>query len=160
MLRPFHPRPGEAGPDLKTFRSRQAEHRLREVGFQFIEHWLTKTRVDTAYDAFDHAADRIAFSAHGLNQRRHQLRGSFIRTTNGVALDSFNSDGSSIDACHDFVNLNHVRDNFEAPLRKFAQEFFRNCAGRDAPNGFSRGGTATTLPVSDAVLRLVSEVGV
>ncbi len=71
MLRAFHPRRAKAGPDLKTFRGRQTEHRLGEIGFQFVEDRLPETGRDAANDALDHAANRIAFRADGLNQRRH-----------------------------------------------------------------------------------------
>jgi hypothetical protein len=95
-----------------------------------------------------------------LNQRDHQLRGRGIGTANGAALDVFGPDRAPINARGNFVNLRDVGDDLEALFRKFAQNFFRDRAGRDAPDRFPRGSPAAALPVPDAVFGFVSEVGV
>src|SRR4051812_36868017 len=60
-------RTGETAAQFETFRRGQREHRLREIGLESIEHRLAEPRGHAADAALDHAADRIALGAHGLD---------------------------------------------------------------------------------------------
>ena len=44
VLRAFHRRGGEAGADLETFRRRQAEHRLGQIGLELVEDRFARDR--------------------------------------------------------------------------------------------------------------------
>ena len=51
VLRSAHPRRRKTGADLETLRRRQAQHRFRQIGFQFVEDRFAEAGRDAARDA-------------------------------------------------------------------------------------------------------------
>src|SRR2546430_15917742 len=56
VLRAAHARGGKTRPDLETFRRRQTEHRLRQIGFELVENRLAESDRRVADYAFDYTA--------------------------------------------------------------------------------------------------------
>ncbi len=64
----------KTGADFKRLRRGQAQHRLGQVGFQFVKDRLAPAGGHAARDAFDHAAHGVAGLAHLLDEPDHFLR--------------------------------------------------------------------------------------
>jgi len=113
VLRAPHLRRSESRTDLERFRSRNAQHRFRQVCFELVEHGLAKSGWDAARYTLDYAADRVARITNLLNQRDHLFRSGSIRAADNIFLNVIHRHGGTVNLRSHFVDLSHVSDDFE-----------------------------------------------
>jgi len=89
-----------------------AQHRFSQIRIELVEN-RSPSPGGCRYDAFNHAANRIAFVANLFDQRHHLFRRYSIRAANNILLDLLPLYGGTIDFRNDFVNLRDVGDNLE-----------------------------------------------
>ena len=150
---------GEAATDLESLGGRQAHHRLREVGFEFVEDRFTKPDRDAADDTLDDAADAVTLGADFLDPLDHLPGGRGIGAAHGGGVDLGGRDACGVDRRVDVMDGADPGDALVAGVQG-ADNLAGDHAGGDASDGFAGGGAASPLPVADAVLRLVGEIGV
>ena len=113
VLRATHPRRCEPGANLESFGGGYAQHRFRQVCFEFVENRLAQSRGDAARNALNHAADGVAFIANLFDQRDHFLRCRSIWAANDIFFHVFHLHRGTVDFCRDLMNLRHVSDDLE-----------------------------------------------
>src|SRR6185503_10522457 len=86
-------------------------------------------------------------------------RCGLIRAAYWRRLYLFASHSLRIDRRREVIYLSHVGDQLHARM-ELSQHLPRDHSGRDPANRFASGRTATALPIANAVLSLVGEIGV
>ena len=151
--------PAKPLPISKPFDGGQRHQRARQVGLELVEHRLAEPGRHAARDALDHAAERVAARARGVDasppSRRPRPR-SGQRTA--FASTARQRHAGRIDLRLDVVHALHPREHLDAGRRR--EQLARDRAGGDAPDRLARARAPAALPVADAVLRLGGEVGV
>jgi hypothetical protein len=148
----------EPGADLEALARRQRQHGLGEVGLELVEHRLPQARGHAVRDAADDAAERVPAAARLVDTLSHRLCGLRVRAAGRRSLDRLPRDGEQVELGLDGVHLADASHDLADPV--MAQHLARHRTGGDAPDGLSRAGAAASLPVADAVLRVIGVVGV
>ena len=111
MLRAPHPGRRKTRTDFESFCRRYAQHRFSQICLELVENRFTNSRRNATNDAFNDAANRIAFVANLLNERQHLFYRRGIRAANNILLDVFRFHRGTINFRSDFVNLRDVGDD-------------------------------------------------
>src|ERR1700730_304990 len=152
-------RAGEARPDFKPFRGREAEHRLRKVGLQLVEDRFSKSGRNPSDHALDHATDRVSVFSHRLDEIDHSLGSHRIRAANNRFFDVRNSNFRGIHHAFNALYALYVGDNLEFG-KPVTQHLFGDGASSNTTDCFTSRGTTPALPIPDAVLLMIRVVSV
>ena len=117
VLRAPHPSGRKSRADLKTFCRRNAQHRFRQVRFELVEYGFAKTWGHAAHHTLNYAADGVTCVPNLLDERDHLFGSGRIRTTDDIFLNVAHRNGRTVDLRHDFMNLCHIRDDFEVRVQ-------------------------------------------
>ena len=100
-----------------------------------------------ARDALDHAAERVAARARGVDLRGHLGRGGRVGAAHRVRLDGRERHRARIDLRLDVVHALHPREHLDAGRGR--EQLARDRARRDAADRLARARAPAALPVAD-----------
>jgi len=159
MFGTFEGGSGEARADFEALGGGDGEHRFGEVGFEAVEDGFAKSWRAAADDAFDGAADGVAFGTDFLDTGDHGLGSDGVASADDVGFDVGGGDGERVDFGLNILHGFDPGDGFEVG-GEMLKDFFGDGSGGDAADGFAGGRSPATLPVTGAVFGIVGVVGV
>ena len=149
----------KARTDFKPLGRWQREHRLGQIGFQFVKNRFAQAGWATSDDAFDDAADRVAVGPHCLDECDHRLDHRRIAGADDIRFHGHRSDGGWIDTGLKMLDGFHPSDNLDAGVKN-VQHLARHGCGGDPANRLTGRCPATARRCADAKLRVVRKIGV
>ena len=130
--------------------ARSASRRSKDGG--------SETDGAVAHDGLDGAADGVAVFAGGFDEVDHLVHDGGVTGAHDVRFDDFGGDGVGIDLGLDVFDGGNPSEGFETGGEHF-ENFFGDCGGGDATDGFARGGAAASVGIATAEFGIVGVVG-
>ena len=148
----------EATADLEPLYRRQREHCAGELGAQLVEDRLAESQRYVANAARDDAAHGIPALPGFVDFFDHFFGGVRVGTANDGCVDLLEAHGCGIHLGLDRLHPIHPGQHLDAC--HLGEDLARDGSRGHAADGFASARATAALPVANAVLGLVGEVGV